>query len=244
MVVGFPGLLAALAVLAVKEPARGTFDVDAAQTPPPWRRAIPTLFRNREYVLAVAGYVAVTFASGALADWFITFLARHRDFTIPAAAGVVGQTAVVGGLGGTFVGGLVGDWFRGKTRQPYMAVCGLSMALATGFAVLALRVQGHVAIGVALLVAQFFFWFYNGPINAILVNSVPSGLRVRAFGFSIFAIHALGDAISPSLTGLASDTIGLPVAIQVVPITMAIGAGIWIFAWRWLPERPAVSGTP
>jgi MFS family permease len=250
LVVGLPGLAAALAVLLVKEPPRGTFDTDAKQPLPPWLEAIPELFRNREYVMAIAGYVAVTFASGALGDWFITFLARHRDFSLPAAGAVVGQTAVLGGLGGTFVGGLVGDWFKGRTRQPYLALCGLSMAIATGCAVVALSVRTHFWIGAALLIAQFFFWFYNGPINAILVNCVPSRLRVRAFALSILAIHALGDAISPSVTGLASQAFGLPLAIQVVPITMAIGAVIWIFAWRRLPEHPAAalseaaSGTP
>jgi MFS family permease len=241
LVVGLPGLAAALAVLLVKEPSRGTFDTDAKEKSPPWREAIPKLFRNREYLVAIAGYVAVTFASGALGDWFITFLARHREFSLPAAGAVVGQTAVVGGLGGTFVGGLVGDWFRGKTRQPYLALCGISMTVAAGCAVVALTVRTHFMIGAALLVAQFFFWFYNGPINAILVNSVPSGLRVRAFALSIFAIHALGDAISPTVTGLASDAIGLPGAIQVVPITMALGAVIWLLGWRWLPERPAAA---
>jgi hypothetical protein len=47
----------------------------------------------------------------------------------------------------------------------------------------------------------------------------------------------LGDAISPSIVGLASDYIGLPMAIQLVPIAMGIGALIWLYTWRTLPER-------
>ncbi|HEX4622778.1 MAG TPA: MFS transporter, partial [Myxococcaceae bacterium] len=234
VVVGLPGLLAALAVLLVKEPPRGTFDTDAKQTPPPWREAIPTLFRNREYLFAIAGYVAVTFASGALGEWFITFLARHREFSLPAAGALVGQTAVVGGLGGTFVGGLLGDWLRGKTRQPYLALCGLSMVVATGCAVLALSARSHFMIGAALLVAQFFFWFYNGPINAILVNSVPSGLRVRAFGLSIFAIHALGDAISPWLIGKINDLShgNMDAGFFVISFTILLGGLFWLWGAR------------
>jgi MFS transporter, Spinster family, sphingosine-1-phosphate transporter len=237
MVVGFPGLLASALVLLVKDPGRGTFDEDAAEKAPGWREAIPMLLKNHEYLFSVGGYVAVTFASGALADWFATFLVRHRDFTLAAADAVVGNTAVVGGLAGTAVGGLLADWLKGRTRNPYLAVCGLSMCAATICAVIALNLGGKVPIVTGILLAQFFLWFYNGPVNTVLVNCVPSRLRVRAFALSILAIHALGDAVSPSVVGKASDSIGLKTAIQLVPIAMGIGALIWLYAWRRLPER-------
>ncbi len=239
MVVGFPGLLAAAAVLGVRDPGRGTFDEDAGEPPPRWVDAVPMLLRNKEYLLAVGGYVAVTFASGALADWFATYLARHRDFTLAAADAIVGQTAVIGGIGGTAVGGLAADWLRKRTRNGYLAVCGLSMAVATVFAVVALHVGGKTAVVAGIFAAQFFLWFYNGPINTVLVNSVPSRLRVRAFALSIFAIHVLGDAISPSIVGVASDRVGLRTAIDVVPVAMALGALVWIYAWRTLSDDTA-----
>ena len=90
-----------------------------------------------------------------------------------------------------------------------------------------------------LFAAQFFLWFYNGPINAILANSVPSALRARAFALSILLIHLLGDAISPSIVGVVSDHLGLQHAIQLVPLALAVGALIWLYAWR----RPLEEGT-
>jgi hypothetical protein len=86
-----------------------------------------------------------------------------------------------------------------------------------------------------LFLAQFFLWFYNGPINAILANCVSSGLRARAFALSILAIHILGDAVSPTIVGAFSDQIGLHRAIQMVPIAMGLGAVIWLYSWRSLP---------
>ena len=238
LICGLPGLALAAMALAIRDPGRGRFDSDAAQAPPPWRAAIPALLRNREFVLAVAGYAAVTFASGALADWFPVFLQRHRGVSLELSGTYVGLSTVVGGLGGTLAGGLLGDALKRWTRQPYLALSGWSMALATLFGFLALRLTDPTLAVVMLFVAQFFLWFYNGPINAIIANSVPSALRARAFAFSILLIHMLGDAISPTIVGAASDRVGLPHAIQLVPIAMGLGALIWFYAWRRLPERP------
>jgi predicted MFS family arabinose efflux permease len=242
---GLPGLALAAMALAIRDPGRGRFDSDAAQAPPRWRQAIPTLLRNREFALAVAGYAAVTFASGALADWFPVFLQRHHGISVKLSGRYVGLSVVVGGLGGTLAGGLLGDALKRWTRQPYLALSGWSMALATLFGLLALRLTDPTLVIVMLFIAQFFLWFYNGPINAIIANSVPSALRARAFAFSILLIHLFGDAISPSIVGAASDRLGLPQAIQLVPLAMGVGALVWLYAWRRLPDRPPAiqSGT-
>jgi MFS transporter, Spinster family, sphingosine-1-phosphate transporter len=245
LICALPGLALAAMALAIRDPGRGKFDFDAAQAPPRWRQAIPTLLRNREFVLAVGGYAAVTFGSGALADWFPVFLQRHRGFSVELSGRYVGLSAIAGGLGGTLAGGLLGDALKRWTRQPYLALSGWSMALATLFGLLALSLTNPNLAIVMLFVAQFFLWFYNGPINAIIANSVPSALRARAFAFSILLIHLLGDAVSPTIVGAVSDRMGLPHAIQLVPVAMGVGALVWLYAWRRLPERPSAnqSGT-
>jgi MFS transporter, Spinster family, sphingosine-1-phosphate transporter len=239
LICALPGLALAAMALVIRDPGRGRFDSDAAQVPPCWRQAIPALLRNREFALAVAGYAAVTFASGALADWFPVFLQRHRGISVELSGRYVGLSTVAGGLAGTLAGGLLGDALKRWTRQPYLALSGWSMALATVFGLLALRLTNSTHAVVMLFAAQFFLWFYNGPINAIIANSVPSALRARAFAFSILMIHLLGDAVSPTIVGAASDRLGLPHAIQLVPLAMGVGALVWLYAWRRLPERPS-----
>ena len=240
LICGIPGILMALLALWIKDPGRGRYDQDAAVTPPKWAEALGLLLRNREYMLIVAGYTAVTFAAGALADWFPTFLQRHRGMSIEASGHYVGMSAVVGGLLGTVAGGFLADYLKKYTRQSYMALSGWSMLLATIFGFFALTLHDPMAAIVMLFGAQFFLWFYNGPVNATLANCVPSSLRVRAFAFTILSIHLLGDAISPTIVGLASDFIGLQMALQLVPIAMGIGALIWLYTWRKLPERTDV----
>jgi MFS family permease len=237
---GLPGLLAAGSALLIKEPKRGTFDTDAGAPPPAWPDALRTLAKNRSYVLTVAGYTAVTFASGALADWFPAFLSRERGLGVDQAGRLIGVAAVLGGLGGTITGGWLGDWLRGRTRQPYLALSAGSMAIATVLASLALVAKGTFAITALMISAQFFMWFYNGPINAILVNSVSSSLRARAFSLSILCIHLFGDAVSPPIVGAIADATGsLPFAVVLVPIALVVGTTIWAFGWRSLPESEA-----
>ena len=107
---GLPGLLVALLALAMREPPRGHFDApDAAVASPTWPSALRSLAKNPRYLIAVAGYTLVTFATGGVADWFATFLARERHLALAHADGLVGTATVVGGLGGTIVGGLLAD---------------------------------------------------------------------------------------------------------------------------------------
>ena len=237
LICGLPGLALAGLVLAIRDPGRGHYDADSTIAPPPWKQALGPLLKNRAYVLAVAGYAAVTFASGALADWFPTFLQRQHAMSVKASGMYVGASAAIGGLLGTALGGIFADVLKRWTRLPYLALSGWSMVLTTVFAFLALRLSNTSAAIIMLFVAQFFLWFYNGPINALIANSVPSALRVRAFALSILAIHIFGDAVSPSIVAIASDHIGLRHAIQMVPLALGVGALIWLFAWRVLPNE-------
>lgn len=238
LICGLPGLLVALAALLLKDPPRGQFD-EQQSPPPPWSKALALLAGNKQYVFTVAGYVAVTFATGGIADWFPTFLSRDRGMSLDEAGFLVGLVTVAGGLGGTVLGGLVADRLGPYTRQPYLAVSGLAMIPAVLFAVVAIYVvRAPMAILGCILVAQIFLWAYNAPVNALLVNSVDAGLRARAFGLSILCIHLLGDVASPPLIGVVNDRIhDLPMALLMVPVTIALGALIWIVGWRTLPEE-------
>lgn len=233
---GLPGIAASILVLFIREPPRGYYEATPT-APPSWRVVLHELQQNRQFIYAVAGYTAVTFASGALADWFPTFLVRYRHYNVSGAGGLTGVTAAGGGLVGTALGGWLGDVLRKRTRQPYFAISTWSMAGAVGFVVLALFATTHATIAFALFAGQVLLWCYNGPINALIVNSVASPLRVRAVGVSLFFMHAFGDAASPTIVGLLSDHMhSLNAAIQLVPIALIVGVLFWLYAWRQVAE--------
>jgi MFS family permease len=236
---GLPGVLVAASALFVREPPPGHLDgeLDQRVEAPPWNAALVVLAKNRAYVFTVAGYVAVTFATGAITDWFAPFLSRHRGMSLARADLAVGAAAVVGGLAGTILGGVAADRLGRVTKNPYLAVSALSLVPAVVLVWAALYVaESPVAIVACVVIAMVFFMAYNAPINALLVNSVDAGLRVRAFGLSILCIHLFGDVASPPLVGLISDATGdLPGALVIVPLTMIVAAVVWGVGWRVIP---------
>lgn len=242
LICGLPGVLVALLALLIKDPGRGTFDAGPPPPPMSWPDALRVMKKSRIFVNTVVGYTAVTFAAGAMADWFPAFLSRNRGLAVDEAGGLVGTCTVVGGLAGTALGGILAERLKGKTRQPYLAVSALSMIPATGFAILALVVEGRTAIAACIFLAQFFLWFYNGPVNALIVNAFESHLVARAFSVSILSIHLFGDAISPPIVGAVSDATGnLGLAVMVIPVALAVGAAVWLWGWRTIPEAETAS---
>jgi MFS transporter, Spinster family, sphingosine-1-phosphate transporter len=62
----------------------------------------------------------------------------------------------------------------------------------------------------------------------VIVGAVPIGARACAVAVSIFAIHLLGDAISPPLIGSLADIVGLGRAVLIVPSVVALSGLVWI----------------
>lgn len=248
LVAGLPGLLAAGAALRIQDPPRGGWDGGAPAAQPSWPSALRELAANPVFVVAVAGYTAVTFAQGAMADWFPSFLVRNPDLgmDVGKAGMLVGASAVVGGLAGTTLGGWLADKLIGHTRHPYLALSAGSMIFAILSTLAALRLGSATGVIAAMFLAQFFLWFYNGPINALIANSTGGELRARAFAVSILSIHLLGDSISPTIVGKLSDTLEaagdvdhLGTSLLLIPAAMLVGTLIWAWGWRRLPAEAA-----
>ena len=119
----------------------------------------------------------------------------------------MGGVTVVAGLGGTFVGGYLGDFLAARVKHGQLWLCGLSSiaAVVPAWYALTPSVAAYIA---ALFVAEFFLFLSTGPVNVVIVNVVPIGARALAMAVSIFGIHLLGDAISPPLIGVLADSVG------------------------------------
>ncbi len=85
---------------------------------------------------------------------------------------------------------------------------------------------------VCMVWAQLCLFLSTGPINAAIVNLVSATERATAIALGVFAIHLLGDALSPPLIGALSDKFSLAQAVKIVPIAVVIGGCIWGWAAR------------
>jgi MFS family permease len=232
-VAGGPGLALAALCLLLRDAPRGNAGQRqrpslAAQT----RNTYRQLLRNRPYVLTVLGYAGYTFAVGGLAAWMPAFLERVRGMSPKDATVSFGAIVVMTGFVGTFVGGWLGDYCAKYSRQAYLWLCALSTLLAAPFVWGALSTASPLRYVVCMVIAQLLLFLSTGPVNAAILNLVPPLERASAVALSIFAIHLLGDAVSPILIGRLSDASSLAVAVGVVPVAVVVAGALWCLAAR------------
>lgn len=231
---GYPGLLLALALFWLKEPARGAADgTTVAQGAAGWR-SFWELLRFKRYRLVVAGYAAQTFALGGFALWAPTFLHREHGMSVEAAGLFFGGTLVLTGLAATLIGGAVGSAWQRRSPAGYAGVLAVSAALAVPVAFAAFLLPDLGQARAALAMAMFLLFLPTGPVNTLILETVPVAMRASAMAASIFAIHFLGDLWSPTLVGRLSDHWGsLRQAVLILPGALLISAGFW----GWLATR-------
>ena len=256
-VAGIPGLLLAALCLLLRDPPRGVQDTDAAHTDAagaaPDAKQVPKsapanlrkdtwaaygrLVRNKPYALTILGYAAYTFAVGGLAVWMPAFLERARGIPRSEATVSFGAIVVITGFIGTFVGGWLGDYCAKYSRQAYLWLSAIATLVAAPFVWVALTTGSHTVYLVSMVWAQLCLFLSTGPINAAIINLVSATERATAIPLGVFAIHLLGDALSPPLIGALSDQFSLAQAVKIVPIAVVIGGCIW--GWAALAQARA-----
>ena len=197
---------------------------------------------NARWVVAVGGYIAVTFGMGGFSDWLPTLFVRVHGMSLSQAGTLIGAIIVIGGLLGTLGGGFLGDFVKNHVtrRHPYMLFSGVTMLISAVFSVLTLVACQDKLVVVELFLGLgiFFGWCYNGPLNAVLLNCVEPQVRALSNGLCMLLIHLFGDAISPSIIGWVSDSNDgdLTDALLLVPGSIAISGAVWLLGWLTLPS--------
>lgn len=229
---GYPGLLLAFTLFLLREPPRGAGDPGAAgtaATPPGWRD-YGELLRHRGYLLLVAGYVAQTFAMGGFALWAPSFLHRIHHLPLDRAGFFFSASLAAAGLVATLTGGFWATRWQRRTGTGYAWLLALSAVLAVPAAFLAFTLDDLGPAKVALVATMFLVFFCTGPINTLILETVPGRMRASAMAGSIFAIHLFGDLWSPKFIGYLSDRWGdLRLAVLwSLPGALVVSAAFWL----------------
>ncbi|MDX6770503.1 MAG: MFS transporter [Elusimicrobiota bacterium] len=222
--VGLPGLL--LAAVALTLPKDEPRPASA-----PWEGyrsvwSVPT-FR----LITFAG-AAMTFALGGFAVWMPTFFHRAWGLPVGTAGLYFGGVTVAAGLAGSLLGGWLADRLIKTTPHAYLLISGGGLLAGMPFAMGAI-VAPNLPLSIAALFAAETLLFLNmGPLNAAIVSVTRLETRSMAFAANIFIIHALGDAVSPTLIGLGSDLFGLANAMLVACAALGLGGWLCLLARR------------
>ena len=227
MLVGIPGLLLAIPIALMRTPPRGG-DASPQSAKGKISAGYAALFRNRSFVFNTLAMAAMTFSIGGLSQWIPSFLYRIHSLDVAKGNTLFGATTVLAGILGTLAGGWLGDRWQKSNGKGYLLVSGWGFLIGAPFAAWAILAHGLTGCMTAIFIAEFFLFLNTGPLNTVIINVTNPAVRAMAFAVNIFFIHALGDAVSPSILGWLSDQWGLRNALLITPFAMAL-AGLLCF---------------
>ncbi|MEY4161071.1 MAG: hypothetical protein RLZZ136_1692 [Pseudomonadota bacterium] len=202
--IALPGILVALAILCVREPARTSV-----------KRGIEPSFSEllkhmrlhpRAYLVTILGYsLSSLMWNGALA-WLPTFFIRTFQWT-PAEVGLrYGLTLMLFGTAGIVLGGLIIARLRDAGRTDANLLIGLIalvIALPAGVAGMMATSQWSALTGVAVfLFGSCMPW---GGAVAALQEITPNQMRGQVSAIYLFSISFVGLGFGPTVVAYFTD---------------------------------------
>ncbi|MBX3231705.1 MAG: MFS transporter [Labilithrix sp.] len=125
------------------------------------------------------------------------------------------------------------DLARRERVRGLLKICGVGSLVGAPLAAGAFLSPAPAVFFAVVAVAVMFLFLCTSPVNAVILQAVPSHLRASAMALSILSIHVLGDLWSPPLVGLLADNMPIQLAMMTLPLAIAASAAVW-----W-PKRDA-----
>jgi MFS family permease len=204
-VIGFPGLLFAVIVYFVREPARGRTEAnEALRSSTDWK----ALFRSRALLYLFFGYALFGVASNNLGIWVSAFYVRvhHIDLRTIGIGGFL--LSIFVGVPAMILGGFFSDRFSrafGGGRMAFTA-CAVAVSIPLWLALLFInQIPVIVAVNVVLY-ALAVMWF--GPATADVHDIAGPHLRGIAIGI-FFSTVNISYGLGSLLIGKLSDVLGV-----------------------------------
>jgi MFS family permease len=243
-IAGGPGLALAFALLLLREPPRGRFDQESKPAAS-LRQTMQALRSRPSFFFNMAGQTVFTFAMGGLGTWMPTYFVRERGLGVGAAGTIFGALLLVAGFLGTIVGGQLGDRLARRDPGAPFSFSGWALIASFPFTLAAVLSPDPALFWPAMFVTLLLSFVNMGPLNAALVNVLPPDLRARGFGLHTTTIHLLGDALSPFLIGVVSDSVGLRIPVLLTGLLLPVSGLVLLVGRRYLvADLAATSQSP
>ena len=232
LVVGIPGLLLAVLVLALlRDPrtdrvAQADADAPAALS---MRDALRAIWASQVMRLMLATAAFASSANYGVMIWGTIFFQRSHGLT-PGQTGV--WFGLVNGIGsglGVWLGGQLGDWQRrkhGKQRLLHWSAIGL--IASSPLLLAALLVPDWRLAMVLFLPSILLAWLYVAPYYSAAQGLVPPASRAMASATILFVQNLIGLGLGPLLLGICSDLLKPSLGPESVRSVLFIGSSFGV----------------
>jgi MFS family permease len=227
---GARGLLLVPILLSVPEARREAHDDQRAEPP---RRVLGELFRDRRLLMVwMSGLVMMAAAFGYVA-WLPSYLVRARDFDLSEAGDLVGLAALIGGVAGSMLGGILADRFRRRRLAGELTLSALAAALSVPFIALVLASTSTPLLIVAGLLGPVAIYAFFPPLQTVLTEIVPQRRLGLAYAINILFVAGIGQGVGPVVVGRISDASGsLAAGLAVTVAGMGVASVLALAAGR------------
>ena len=234
-VLGATGLVLALGLLFLKDPKRGAMEQQAATAGEEeerqadlmtgnWRRVVSEVISTIKSTPALAwtmiGAVFLHIPMGA-GQFAIVWLERERGFGIGEISATYGLIYITFGTAGTFLGGMLSDWYQSRYKGgrvrflAYLMLCITPLLISFRFVS---PTSSLFYIGMAA--GMFSVSSFYGPAFSTVQDLTPVRLRGVMTGLLLVACNLLGLGIGALMTGVLSDVFAANSIFE--PLTKAL----------------------
>lgn len=201
-----PGLVLAVFIFLIREPTRGAAEtVKVSQEPV--QQPIRKVLSIRTFWWLVMAGLAFNFATYACNAFMVPLLMRYHGVSLVNASVATGVIVGLTGLIGLTLGGWVADRIHqrfARGRLMFAAASMLIATLATGYALLAGRIDVGLFVAVFSIGWLFSYNFYTCVYTAIQ-DVVEPRLRATAMALFFAGLYLLGGGMGTVVVGLLSD---------------------------------------
>jgi len=243
LMVGLPGLVVALLMLTVREPARQE------------RREVPGgvslgelaayVRRNaRTFTCHSLGFALSATVNYGIAAWLATFLIERHGWPASRAGMVMGILTMTVGALGVIGGGRLADHYVRSGRMDGALRVGIAGALGMLVSASAYPFAGSAATAVTWLVlVNFFAAFPWGAANAAAAEIVPPEMRAQGVALYFLVLSLVSRALGPYAVAAVTEHVfgderALPYALAIVNV-----AGMSLAIALFLLGLPAYRAT-
>jgi len=208
--VGLPGLLIALLVLTIREPARREFLLTGLKPiASPINQTIAHLFKRwRAFLVLFFALSGLAIMAYGIGFWIPEFLRRSYQLT-PEELGFWlqwrGVIVIVFGLSGVLLGGWMSDYFQQRYEDGYVRVCIVSFGImALGYCLFTLMPSPLLAT-LFLIPASLGAAAPTAAGAAAVVAISPPTMRAQVIACYYFVLNAVGFFVGPTAVALVTD---------------------------------------
>jgi len=238
--VGVPGLLLAVVMArSLREPGRGTYEIETPPPPPPIRTTAATMWANPAMRHLIAGGIAVGLMGYGFTQWLPTFFMRTHDLsqsqTGMLMAGVFGISGAIGALA-------AGKWFdRLSTRgfQHGMRMLAIVPFFTGPFFIMGLLADDLTTAILLFIIPGFAGNYAIGPTIAMVQTLSPVHMRAVSSAIKMLCLNLIGMGLGPLLVGVLSDLLTPEYGEDALSVALAFFTlvGLWGTVHFWLCGR-------